>query len=194
TVSSAPSSRWPMPAAVNASVSSRSSWGCQRTSSKLISAIRAERLSDNGVFGPTAEDRCQGPDHLADGRVGMGRFDESGHEVGFGGGGVAFDAPEGGLDGVEVAGPLGLGQPLELVLLDLGSDGQDRRPALVAFGEGVGADQDAAAGVELALELVGRLRDLALEPALLDAGVDTFEDRAAADVVEVGEDRLGLAF
>ena len=41
--------------------------------------------------------------------------------------------------------------------------------------------------------VVGGVGDLALEPAVVDAGVDALEDRAVAELVEVGEDGFGLA-
>src|SRR5207237_6389166 len=58
---------------------------------------------------------------------------------------------------------------------------------------GVDADDEMAPGVQLSLELVGGIGDLALEPSLLDGNERTLEHRTAAETVEVPENVLGLA-
>ena len=82
-----------------------------------------------------------------------------------------------------------------LGFLDLGADLEDLGGRLVvALEEGVDPDDDVAPVVQLALEVVGRVGDLALEPARLDARERTFEHRAVAQLEEVREHRLGPPF
>jgi hypothetical protein len=84
-------------------------------------------------------------------------------------------------------------EPLDLELLDLAVDVERLGLRLVvALEELVDPDDDVAAVVELPLEVVGRLRDLALEPVVLDAVDRTLEHRSVAERVEVGEQLLGL--
>ena len=64
---------------------------------------------------------------------------------------------------------------------------------VVALGEGVDPHDDPLAGVEGALELVGRVGDASLEPVLLDAVDAALEHGAAAELGHVGEELLGLA-
>ena len=84
-----------------------------------------------------------------------------------------------------VTGLLHVGQPLALILLDLGADAQQVALAVVTVGELVDADDDATAGVDLALEAVGRVGDLADVVAVLDPFVRALENRSVAELVEV---------
>ena len=58
----------------------------------------------------------------------------------------------------------------------------------------VDADDDVLAAVQLPLELVRGLGDLALEPAFLDPAHRAVEHRAGAELVDVREQLLGPAF
>ncbi len=100
---------------------------------------------------------------------------------------------ERGVDRGVVAIALHPGEALQLGLLHLGPDAQDLGLLVAALGGHVHADEEMAAVVELALELVGGLRDLALEPTRLDGAEHAFEERAVAEPVEVVEHGLGLA-
>ena len=123
------------------------------------------------------------------------RVDERRHQVALGVGGVGPHLFEHASDGIAVTvGPHGL-QPLDLLLLLLVCDLEDVEiVVVVALGEPVDADDDASAAVDLALELVGGVGDRALEPAVVDAFVDALQHRAVAELVEVGEHRLGRRF
>ena len=85
------------------------------------------------------------------------------------------------------------GEALQLGLLHLGPDAQDLELLVAALRGDVHAHDEVTAVVELALELVGGLGDLALEPSRLDGAEHAFEERAVAEPVEVVEHGLGLA-
>ena len=119
---------------------------------------------------------------------------QHGHEVRFGVCRLGAHPREGAGDRVVVALPAHLVEAAALFLLDLGPDAQDRRRRLVvAFEERVHADDDVAAGVQLAFERVRRVGDLALVPAFLATGDRSVEQRTVAHALDDREDLLGLA-
>ena len=71
------------------------------------------------------------------------------------------------------------------------ADVEDVERIAVGLGEAVHPYDDPLAGVDLLLQLICRVGDLALEPPVLDGRVDTFEDRAPTEVVEMSEHLLG---
>src|SRR3954447_6435328 len=151
------------------------------------------RLEDRRLA-VTAEDVGHRVHGLADGCVRTRRVEQRGHHVDLGVGGIGAQPGGGPVDGLRVAVGLHRREPLELLLLALPTDLEDvRRRLVVALQEAGDADHRVAAVVELALEVVGGLRDLALIPALLDRDERALEHRAASERVDVGEDRLGLA-
>ena len=98
-----------------------------------------------------------------------------------------------GVDSGLIAGLAHLLEPLELPGLVLVGDLQERDLFLLAaFGERVDTDDEPTAGVEPAFEVVCGVGDAALEPVVLDPFDHAFEHRTAADLVEVGEQFLGL--
>jgi hypothetical protein len=127
------------------------------------------------------------------GGVGTHGVEDRGHQVDGGIGGVGPHPGERDPNHLVVPILLHPGQALALELLDLGVDAQQVLLALVVpLGERVDADDDPLTGVDLALEPVGRLGDLPDEPAVVDPGVDALEHRPVAELLEVGEDLLGL--
>src|SRR5436305_2111889 len=76
---------------------------------------------------------------------------------------------------VIVAALLDVGETLELTLLDTWVDVQRGRATVVAVGVPVGADEHPPPLAQLALELVGRLGDLPLEPSRFDGFDDAVE-------------------
>ena len=83
-------------------------------------------------------------------------------------------------------------QTLQLLTLDGRVDGERRRRIVVAVGEAVHAHHHEAPTVHLALEVVGGVGDLALEPTLLDGRDHAVEHGAVPERVEMGEDGLSL--
>src|SRR5262249_33432254 len=141
---------------------------------------------------PAAEDVGERVDHLAERAIRARAVDERGHQVDLGVGGFGADARERAGDRVVVAFAPHLFEPAALLLLDLRTDAQRRRRRfVVAFEEAVHADDDVPARVQLALELVRGVGDLALVPALLDAPDRTLEHGATALLADPREELLG---
>ena len=157
--------------------------------------IRSAIRSDDRDFDVTTEHRAERGHHLAERRVDADGVDQRRHQVDLGVGGVGARARR---SAASTAAWSRAGGPassrLQLARFVLVGDLQQRDLVLVvALGEGVDADDDATAGVEAPLELVGGVGDLALEPVVLDARDRTLEHRAVAELVEVGEQLLGLS-
>ena len=109
--------------------------------------------------------------------------------------GVVAHAGERGLDGIRRAASTHIGKTLESAgPRPPGRCAASAADLLVALRVGVDPDHDPPAGAHLALEHVGGVGDLALEVTFVDPGVDPFEDRALAELVEIGEDGFGLPF
>src|SRR3954451_5097186 len=116
---------------------------------------------EDGRLGVAAEDLLQRLHDLALGRMNTSAVEEVRHEVGVGGRMLLEDAERGrdlpgvapGTDGLHAA---------DLLALERGVDVQGRVLVVVAFGMTVDADDDAAPRVDLALELVAGVGDLAL--------------------------------
>src|SRR4051812_7761716 len=122
---------------------------------------------EDGRLGVAAEDLLQRVHDLALARMNTSAVEEMRHEVGFGCCLLLEDA-EGGLDLPGVAsGADGL-DAADLLGFEGRVDAQDRVLVVVALGVLVDADDDPPAGVDLALELIACVGDLALGEVLLD--------------------------
>src|SRR6185503_15899768 len=125
--------------------------------------------SENRRLAPGAEDLAQHVHHLAQRRVGLGALHEGGHEV-HRRAGVDADAVERLAHLGGAARPAQLAQLAAALALGLVADLEHLEAVvlLVRLHELVDAHDDLPARLQLALVLVGRLADLALEPALLE--------------------------
>src|SRR5436309_2372777 len=124
--------------------------------------------SVHGRFAVRAPDVLQRGDDLALARVGARAFEQRRHEVDMGARRALAQGPEAGGDRYSItprAHPL---QPIELLALKRRIDPQ-RRDRRVALGlEAVDPDHGALQRVDLGLQLVACVRDLALREVLLD--------------------------
>src|SRR3954453_16007 len=138
--------------------------------------------SDPCRLDPSPEHIGERVDDLAERCVRAHRIDEGRHEVDVGLRGIGAYAGEGGLDARGIALTLYLLQPAALFLFHLGSDAEDRRGrGGVTVEEPVDTHDHVPTGVDLSLELVGGVGDLALIPAFLDAANRAVEHRAVAE-------------
>src|SRR3954470_762275 len=122
---------------------------------------------EDGRLGVAAEDLLQRLHDLALGRMNTSAVEEVRHEVGVSGRMLLQDAKSG-RDLPGVAPSAYRLDAADLLALECGVDVQDRPRVVVALGVAVDADHDPPAGVDLALELVAGIGDLALREVLLD--------------------------
>src|SRR5205807_3902461 len=165
------------------STAPRHAWSCARRPRRASPRPRsAPRRSEDRRLGVAPEDLLQRLHDLALRGVGAGAGEQRLHEVALLVGGVLAQGGERGLHGGGVAAGAHGVQARDLLALERGVDAQRGDGLLPVELVAVDADDDALAGVDLALVSEGGVGDLALGVVALDGG-----DHAAelVDLVEV---------